>query len=263
VRTMQTPLGDVLGPRGRRRVLIATVISSLLLAVFVAIALRRLASAGQLDADKWRPFTQWPIVKFLLLGLLATLKVAAVSMVMAMVAGALLALGRLARSGPVRWLAGGWVEGFRAVPLLLLIYFSARGLPRLDVHLSAFWLLVFALVLYNSAVLGEIFRAGILSLDRGQSEAAFALGLGYWQAMRLVVVPQAVRRMVPAIVSQLVTLLKDTSLGLVIPYEELLRRGQLVGEVPGRPVLQSFFVVALVYIAVNLVLSRIARNVES
>lgn len=261
-KALQTPLGDVLGPRGRRRVAIATVVSTVVVAALLGLALQRLGEKGQLDAEKWKPFTQWPIVKFLLLGLLATLKVAAVSMVLAMAVGSILALGRLARNAPVRWLAGAWVEGFRAVPLLLLIYFSARGLPRLDVHFSPFWLLVLALVLYNSAVLGEIFRAGILSLDRGQSEAASALGLRYWQSMRLVIVPQAARRMTPAIVSQLVTLLKDTSLGIVIPYEELLRRGQLVGDQPGKPILQSFFVVALVYIAVNLVLSRIARRLE-
>jgi glutamate transport system permease protein len=116
-------------------------------------------------------------------------------------------------------------------------------------------------VLYNSAVLAEIFRAGILSLDRGQTEAAEAIGLGYWQTMGLVLIPQAVRRMVPAIVSQLVTLLKDTSLGFVVPYEELLRRGNILGQF-SRNVLQSLFVVALIYLVVNLILSRIARRLE-
>ena len=110
-------------------------------------------------------------------------------------------------------------------------------------------------------MLGEIFRAGILSLDRGQTEAAYAVGLGYWQAMRLVVVPQAVRRMIPAIVSQLVTLLKDTSLGFVITYEELLRRSRITGEFFNNP-LQATVFVALVYIAVNLTLSRVARRLE-
>jgi glutamate transport system permease protein len=200
-------------------------------------------------------------LRFLLLGLVATLRVAAVSMVLATVVGALMALGRLARSRPIRWLAGVYVEVFRAVPLLLLIYFSARALPRSGVDLDAFWYLVFGLVAYNGAVLGEIFRAGILSLDPGQTEAAYSVGLSYWQTMSSVVVPQAVRRMVPAIVSQLVTLLKDTSLGFVLPYEELLRRGQITGEF-GKNFLQVIMVVALAYIAVNATLSQVARHLE-
>jgi glutamate transport system permease protein len=202
------------------------------------------------------------VLKFLGGGLLTTLRLAAVSMVLAMFFGSLLALGRLARNVPTRWLVGGWVEVFRAVPLLLMIYFSARGLPRLDIDLPAFWYVVVGLVLYNSAVLAEIFRAGILSLDRGQTEAASALGMTYWQTMLIVVIPQAFRRMVPAIVSQLITLLKDTSLAFIVAFEEFLRRASFVGEVPGKPVLQSLFLAALVYIAINFTLSRIARRLE-
>jgi glutamate transport system permease protein len=255
-------LGDALGPRGRRRAFVASVASGLVLVFVLIVIVQRLADKGQLAEAKWRPLTQFAILKFLFLGLVATLKVAAVSMSLAVVAGAMLALGRLARNRAVRWVSGAWVEVFRAIPLLLLIYFSARGMPRLGVDLPVFWYLVLGLVLYNSAVLGEIFRAGILSLDKGQSEAAFALGLSYWQTMFLVVIPQAVRRMVPAIVSQLVTLLKDTSLGFILPYEELLRRAQIVGEVPGKPVLQSLSLAAAIYIAVNFTLGRTASRLE-
>jgi glutamate transport system permease protein len=175
--------------------------------------------------------------------------------------GALLALGRLARGVVVRSLAGAWVEFFRAVPLILLILFSALALPGYGLKLSVFWYLVLALVAYNSAVLAEIFRSGILSLDLGQSEAAVARGRGYWQAMLYVVIPQAVRRMVPAIVSQLVTLLKDTSLGYVITYEELLRRSRSTGEFFHDP-LQAAAFVAVVYVVVNFTLSRVARRLE-
>ena len=256
-----TVFADVLGPRGRRRVLFGSIVALVVLAIPVTIGVRRLQHRGQLEWELWEPLTQWAIVKFLLLGLVATLRVAAVSMVLVLVVGGLMALGRLARNPPVRWLAGIYVEFFRAVPLLLLIYFSARGLPRLDVDLSAFWYLVLGLVAYNSAVLAEIFRAGILSLDRGQTEAAYAIGLSYWQAMLFVVIPQAVRRMVPAIVSQLVTLLKDTSFGFVLPFEELLRRGEITGEF-GRNPLQVFVFVALVYVVVNGSLSQVARRLE-
>jgi glutamate transport system permease protein len=257
-----SPLGDALGPRGRRLALVFSVAAAVVIAAALFVAYRRLDASGQLAKEKWEPFTQWPVLRFILLGLWTTVQLAAVSMVLAMAFGAVLALGRLALKRPVRWLAGGWVEVFRALPLLLLIYFSARGLPRLDVDMPAFWYVVFGLVLYNSAVLAEIFRAGILSLDRGQSEAAYALGLTYWQAMRIVIIPQALRRMIPAIVSQLVTLLKDTSLAFIVAYEELLRRSFIVGEVPGKPLLQSLFVAAVIYISINFTLSRIARRLE-
>ncbi len=255
-------LGDALGPRGRRKVLVASVVSVAVLLAFVAVAIRRLADNGQLAAEKWEPLTQYAILRFLFIGLLTTMKAAAVSMVLAMIAGGLLALGRLARNGPIRWITGAWVEIFRAVPLLLLIYFSARGLPRLGVSFPIFWYLVLGLVLYNSAVLAEIFRAGILSLDKGQTEASLALGMSYWQSMLVVIIPQALRRMVPLIVSQLVTLLKDTSLGFVIPVEELLRRSQILGEFTGKPLLQSLALAALIYIAINFALSRLAGRLE-
>ena len=102
---------------------------------------------------------------------------------------------RLSRSRPVRWLSVVWVEFFRGVPLLLLIFFTFFGLPKYGVDMTPFRALVLALTLYNGAILGEIFRAGILSLDRGQTDAAYALGLDYWQSMFSVIIPQAARRM--------------------------------------------------------------------
>jgi glutamate transport system permease protein len=255
-------LGDDLGPRGRRRVTIATVISLIALGLLVLGAVARLRSKGQLDAARWEPLADPAVMKFLAAGLLNTLKAALTAMALALAIGLLMALGRLARSPIIRNLAGIYVEFFRAVPLLLLILFAGLGLPRYGIDWGPFWFLVAALVAYNSAVLAEIFRAGILSLDRGQGEAANAIGLSYWQSMGLVLVPQAVRRMVPSIVAQLVTLLKDTSLGFVITYEELLRRSRSTGEFFGNP-LQTLVVVACMYLAVNFLLGRLAAWLES
>ncbi|HEV2809133.1 MAG TPA: amino acid ABC transporter permease, partial [Acidimicrobiales bacterium] len=223
--------------------------------------LRRFAARGQLDAELWSILAEPGVVRFLLGGLANTLKAAAGGMVGAVVIGAVMALGRLSRHRPVRWLAGLYVEFFRGFPLLLLILFSAFGLPRLGIRLPLFWYLVLGLAVYNSAVLAEIFRAGILSLDRGQSEAARAIGLTDGQAMRLVVFPQALRRMAPAIVGQLVVLLKDTSLGYFVQYEELLRRAQITGNFDAN-LLQALLVAAAIYIGVNLALSRVARRLE-
>jgi glutamate transport system permease protein len=254
-------LGDQLGPRGRRRVVLATVLGGVLVLGALGVAVQRLESRGQLDWERWEPFTQWSVVRFLLLGLVNTVKSAALAMVLALLLGAGLALLRLSRTAPLRWLSAVFVEFFRGVPLILLILFMFVGLRRQDIDISPFRALVLALTIYNGAVLGEVFRAGIRSLDRGQTEAAYAIGLSYWQAMLLVVIPQAARRMVPAIVSQMVTLLKDTSLGYVITYDELLRRGRSTGQFFRNP-LQGFVIVAVLYIVVNFVLSRLAVWLE-
>lgn len=254
-------LADELGPRGRRRVWIATAVSVLVLLALAVVAVRRLESRGQLESRLWEPFTEWSTWRFLWGGLLNTLRAAAASMGLALVLGGVLALMRLSRTAPVRWFAAAFIEFFRGVPLILLIFFSFTGLRSYDIDMSPFRALVLALTLYNGAVLGEVFRAGIRSLHRGQSEAAMAIGLGYWQAMLLVVIPQAVRRMVPAIVSQLVTLLKDSSLGFIVTYEELTRRTRSLGEYH-RNFLQATLVSALIYIVVNLLLGRLARWLE-
>jgi glutamate transport system permease protein len=256
-------LGEELGPGGRRRVLLVTVAATLVLIGAVWVAIQRFASHDQLEAERWTWLWQVPgAIEFLLRGLGNTVRVAVVSMVLAIALGAALSLTRLSLTRPVRWVSGTWTEVFRAVPLLLLIYFVARLLGRYGINIDVFWVLVLGLVLYNGAVLGEIFRAGILSLPRGQTEAAWSVGLTYWQSMRLVILPQAVRRMIPALVSQLVTLLKDTSLGFVLPYEELLRRGQLAAENTGFS-LQAYIYIALAYVAVNFSLSRLARTLET
>jgi glutamate transport system permease protein len=234
------------------------------LAVVAWVVFSRLRSKGQLTGRKWRFVTDPKVMRFLLDGLAVTLKVAAVAMVLAMAVGALLALGRLAPQRPARIVAGTVTEFFRALPLLLLILFVARSFPKWGLPLSAFWYLVIALVAYNGSILAEVFRAGILSLERGQSEAAQALGMGWWQTMGLVVVPQAGRRMIPAIVNQLVTLFKDSSLGYIISLEELLRRSQLVGASfkLNSPLLQATVVVAIMYMVVNFSLSRVAQRLE-
>ncbi len=254
-------LGDALGPRGRRTTRIATAISAVAILAFIVVALTRLADKGQLDQAKWEPFTTWPIQKFFLEGMRTTIEVSLVSMTGAMILGTFLALARLARTAPVRWITTLIVEFFRGVPLVLLIFFCALGLPTYGLDLSVFWYVAIGLIIYNGAVLGEIFRAGILSLDRGQTEAAYSLGMGYWQAMMLVVIPQAARRMIPAIVSQLVTLLKDSSLGAAVAFEEALRRARINGEFYGN-MLQSLVVVAVMYIVVCFALSMLARRLE-
>ena len=260
-----TVLYDVLGPKGRRNVRIGTALGTLVVAAIVAGALVQLSRNGQLEADRWAVLIdpESGVPQRLWEALVNTLRAAAVAMAFSMVLGAFLAAGRLSDHAWVRMPVSVVVQFFRGIPLLLLILFAFLGLPKLGINVNLFWTLVIGLTAYNMAVLAEIFRAGILSIDRGQSEAGYARGLRKIQVMRLLLVPQAVRRIRPAIVSQLVTLLKDTSLGFVIGYFELLRQGKALVDFYGNQFgLQIYFAVALMYIAVNLALSMLARYLD-
>lgn len=253
-------LYDAAGPRGRRRIVAGSVVGVLLVASILGVAAARMAANGGFEAELWRVLTRGDLQRLLARGLAATLRAALLAMALSMAVGALLAVGRLSRR---RWLArpvGAWVELFRGLPLLLLILFVFLGLPALGVTVSTFWALVVGLTLYNSAVIGEIFRAGILSLPKGQTEAAYAIGLRRGQTLRTILLPQAIRRMLPALVSQLVTLLKDTSLGFVIGYAELLRSGRTAVEfLGGKYSIPIYTAMAVLYVAVNGSLSFLAR----
>jgi glutamate transport system permease protein len=239
----------------------ASVLSVIAIGYVIYVVLRRFADAGQLERELWEPLTQIEVMKFFGRGLLTTLKLASVSLVLACLFGMILALGRLSPLLAVRTVSRAFVEFFRGFPLILLILFTFFTLPALRIDISRFASVCVALVLYNSAVLGEIFRAGILSLDSGQTEAAEAIGLRRGQAMRLVILPQSIRRMTPTLVSQFVTLLKDTTLAFVVAYEELLSTGRFAGEFYKNR-LQSYIVVAVMFLVVNFILSRIARHLE-
>ena len=280
---MTTPvLYDVPGPRARRRVLISSVVGGLLLLVLLGLVLRRLDANGQLEPELYEPFFTLPLLyERLHDGLLNTLKAAVYALGLASLLGVLLAFGRLSSRWLVRVPATAVIEFFRGVPLLLLIFgiFLAYPLVVSDLQgavdavlpfsvslppkIEALWALVIALMLYNGAVIAEIVRAGIQAIPKGQAEAASALGLRRGQVLRLVLLPQAVRIMLPALISQLVVLLKDTSLGFVIGFEELLRTSNQLVQAPelNNP-LQLYLFIALIYIVINSLLSLLARYVE-
>jgi len=256
-------LYDVQGPQARRRVLVGSLVGLVVLVALLAVVVQRLAANGQFDAELYRPFVDEPaLYERLREGLQGTLTAAAYALVLASVLGVLLAFGRLSRSAVVRVPSVAVIELFRALPLLLVILGLFLAWPIvLGSRLDPLYALVIGLTLYNGAVIAEIVRAGISSLPRGQSEAAMSIGLSRGQTLRTVLLPQAVRIMLPALISQLVVLLKDTSLGFVIGYLELLRSAQQVVQVLDNP-LQLFSFVALVYIVVNLSLSWLATVVE-
>jgi glutamate transport system permease protein len=259
----ETVLYDVQGPQARRRVLIGSLVGVVLLAALLVVVVQRLAANGQFDSELYSPFWDQPaLYERLWEGLKGTLTAAAYALVLASVLGVLLAFGRLSRSPVVRMPSVAVIELFRALPLLLVILGLFLAWPIVvGSRLDPLYALVIGLTLYNGAVIAEIVRAGIVSLPKGQSEAAMSIGLSRGQTLRMVLLPQAVRIMLPALISQLVVLLKDTSLGFVISYLELLRSAQQVVQVLDNP-LQLFTFVALVYIAINLSLSHLATVVE-
>jgi glutamate transport system permease protein len=251
-------LYDVPGPKAKRRSAVGSAIgSAVVVAIAVAVVLR-LQSQGQFEASKWEPFQDGDILEALGRGALATLRAAGLAIALALVLGSVLAVGRLAGQRSVRLFATWFIELFRALPLVLLILFFFF---RFGDTLGRYGALVAALALYNGAVLAEVFRAGILAVPRGQSEAAAALGLSRAQTMLLILAPQAVRTMLPAIVAQCVVALKDTALGFIIAYPELLRTGQLIYN-GFFNIIPTAIVVAAIYVAMNLLLSRLAIWLE-
>ncbi|WKX73199.1 amino acid ABC transporter permease [Streptomyces sp. XD-27] len=251
-----TALYDIPGPRTRRRHLAYGLASTAAIIGLVAWIVYRLVDTDQFEAVKWRPFQYEGIQELLLEGLGNTLKAFAIAAGLALALGAVLATGRLSDFRVVRWVSTLVVEFFRAMPVLVMIFFvfvalEVKPLPAL----------VAGLTLYNGSVLAEVFRAGVNSVERGQREAAYSLGMRKTQVMTYILVPQGVRAMLPAVISQLVVTLKDTSLGFLITYEEFLHAGKLIAsnldyDLPFIPVV---LVISPIYIGMCMLLSWFAN----
>jgi glutamate transport system permease protein len=258
-------LFDAPGPKARRRYLIIAVVGSVSLLALLVLLVRALAAKGQFTAAKWSPFIDpetW--TAYLLPGLRATLVAALFAIILAMISGILLGMGRLSQLKPVRVACGIFVEFFRAVPVLMMMLFayyvflfgiqiSGDALPLLGV--------IAGLTFYNSSVIAELIRAGVGSLPTGQREAGLAIGLTPFATLRLVLLPQAITLMLPSIVSQLVVILKDSALGFLILYPELVRSGQTLASLKGN-LIPTFIVVAAIFVIINYLLTRLARYLE-
>jgi glutamate transport system permease protein len=256
---MTAVLFDVPGPRARARYRLTAVAGGLIVVAILAFVLLRFAESGLFDAEQWDWITYELIQLSLLSGLLATLQAFAVGAVLALTFGALFATARLSDHAWIRTPAAAIVEFFRAIPLLILMFLLYYGMG-----INAFWAVVLGLMLYNGSVLAEVFRAGILAVPRGQSEAAYALGMRKTQVMTAVLLPQALTAMLPTIISQLVVLLKDTALGFIIQYQELLYVGRQIGSQLqlDAPIIPVAIVIAIIYITMCVLLSLVATRAE-
>jgi glutamate transport system permease protein len=255
-------LFDAPGPRTVARHRAYTLASIVALAALVAFAIWKLYDRGQLEYSLWEPFVTPKYVQYILVdGLLETLKMAFFSIILATVIGLVLGIAKLSDRGWIRWPAWFVVEFFRAAPVLLLMVFAFYLLSIGNGPLSPFWCVVIALTLYNGSVLAEVFRAGINAVPKGQSEAAYAIGMRKSQVMGSVLLPQGVKIMLPSIISQMVVALKDTSLGYYILAPGLTAVGKPIYLEFGNQVPTAIVITAL-YVTVNLILTWIATRVQ-
>jgi len=261
---MTSVLYDVPGPRAILRNRILGVVTVVVVLALVGFVMYRFWVTGQFTAEKWYAFTFTRIWEQFGLATLRTLAAFGVAAVGALVLGFVLAIGRLSDHAWVRTPVMGVTEVFRAIPVLVLMILLYYGLPVIGIKMTSYWAVVIALVVYNGAVLAEVVRAGVESLPRGQREAGFAIGLRKSGVMRLILLPQAIRAMMPVIIAQLVVTLKDTALGFIITYPELLYFAKLLGSnAPlGSPLIPAALVAGTIYVALCLALSYAAYVVE-
>ncbi|MFI5485190.1 amino acid ABC transporter permease [Micromonospora echinaurantiaca] len=288
--SQQTVLYDVPGPRQRRITLVSSLVATVVLLVGAYfLVYRPLDEKGQFSMELWGPLLDPGNENFSLvwerigIGFKNTLIAAALAIISSLIVGTLLAMLRiqlksLARrrftglATPVSYLLRGLslllsavtrvcVEVFRGLPVVITIFFVARGFPEFGVTFDTLWYLVIGLTIYNSVVIAEILRSGMEGLPGGQAEAAAAIGLAPWQTTRMILLPQAFRIMLPALISQLVVVLKDTSLGFIISYEETLNIGKQIIGALDNPI-QVYIVIGLIFIVVNYSLSKLAQYVQ-
>ncbi|MEC5192636.1 MULTISPECIES: amino acid ABC transporter permease [unclassified Arthrobacter] len=255
---MSSVLYDVPGPKARRVSLIGSIVGAVAIAGLLWWAITVLAQQGIFEAERWAVFQIPDVWSLIGNGILATLSAAAVAAVIAFPLGLVLCLMRISDVAWIRIPTRIVLEFLRGMPVVLMMFFVLLVFAT-----GSFTAVVAGLVLYNSAIFAEIIRAGIQSLPKGQREAGLAIGLTSFASRRSIELPQAIRRMLPSLVAQLVVLLKDTSLGYIVSYEELLRKVQIMADFLGPAYLfPVFFVAAAIYIAINFSVSRLAIWIE-
>ena len=260
---MSRPLEDLLfgapSPQARAVQRAMSGVAAAVLLVLAAGIGFQFHTAGQLDARFWNFFAWWTTWSFLGEGLLGTMASAAMAAVIALALGLVLMLGRVARLRPVRWPSVAAIEFLRGTPTLLLIYVCFLVLPQLGVKLSTYWMLTLPVALSAAAVVAEVYRAGVLAVPRGQTDAARSLGLTEAQVFFSIVFPQALRYIVPALVAQLVIVVKDTTFGYVVTYGELMQNAKVL-IANYHALVPVYLVVAVLYCLVNYAISKASER---
>lgn len=259
--TMRDALYEAPGPKTHRKMVIGTVISLVAVVVFFASIIQRFYVTGQLAPRYWSFFTKWTTWRFLLQGFEGTIKVSLAAGAIALVLGLLLMLGRTSRFKALSAVCRVCTEFFRGVPSLLLIYFFFLVVPQYGIKMPSFWMLTLPVALTASGVLAEVFRAGVNAVPKGQVEAAMAIGLSPWQVKRHIVLPQAIKFVIPSLISQLVVVVKDTTAAYVVSYPDLMQNARVL--ITRYDALVSmYFVIAIIYILICYAINKAAVYVS-
>ena len=248
--SIRDALYEAPGPKTRRRIVIGTIIASLLVLALVAMAVMQFYKTGQLDEKYWSFFLKPSTWLYLGEGFLGTIKVAVVAGAISLVLGLVLMLGRTSGIRPLAAVSRIIIDFFRGVPSLLLIYFFFLVIPTYGIRMPAFWMITLPVALAASGVLAEVFRAGVNAVPKGQTEAALSIGLTPHQTMFKIVLPQALRIVVPSLISQLVVVVKDTTVAYVVSYPDLMQNARVL-ITNNDALVSTYFVVAIIYILVN------------
>lgn len=248
------------GPRTRRRMIVGTAISALLVAIGIALIVRQFYITGQLAPRYWTFLAQPTTWRYLLQGFRGTVSVALVAGALALVLGLVLMLGRTSGIKPLSAVCRAVTDFFRGVPSLLLIYFFFLVVPQYGIKLSAFWMITLPVALAASGVLAEVLRAGVNAVPRGQVEAALSLGMRPARIMFKIVLPQAIRYVIPSLISQLVVVVKDTTVAYVVSYPDLMQNARVL--ITNYDALVSmYFTVAIIYILLNFAINKLSALV--
>ena len=250
-RAASSVLFDEPGPIAQRRTRIFNIAALVVFAIFAVYVLIVMGEKGQLEAEKWTDlFTARAWTSYYLPGLVSTLSAAAISVVTSIAFGLVFGVARLSQYRVIRWIGTVVVEFFRAVPVLIMMIFfwlflgKYSGLPPAQLPFIA---VVVGLTLYNGSVIAELLRSGVKQLPRGQGEAGLAIGLTPSQTLIQILIPQAFTAMMPSMLSQFVVILKDTALGYIISYPELLASARRIGSGDGN-VLQTLLLAAALFV---------------
>ena len=253
--SMRDALYEQPGPKMRRRIRIGTAIALVLVAIFVLGIIRQFYVTGQLDAKYWAFFLQPTTWTYLANGFWGTVKVSVVAGAISLALGLVFMLGRTSSFAWLRGLSRAFIDFFRGVPSLLLIYFFFLVIPQYGIKMSSFWMITLPVALSASGVLAEVFRAGVNAVPKGQSEAATSIGMSKMQTMFKIVLPQAIRFVIPTLISQLVIVVKDTTLAYVVSYPDMLQNARVL--ITNYDALVStYFVVAIIYILLNYLINQ-------
>lgn len=254
---MRDALYEEPGPKTRRKMLVGTAISLAALAALVAWVVYRFWVTGQLAPKYWELFSWRTTWRYLFAGLEGTFAVALTAAVLSIVLGMLLMLGRTSHLRVLSVVCAVLTNVLRGIPSLLFIYFFFFAMPNLGIKMPAFWMLCIPVTLAASGVLAEVFRAGVNAVPRGQTEAGLSIGLSRWKVKTKIVLPQAVRLVIPSLISQLVVVVKDTALAYVVSYPDLMQNAQVL-RTNYDALVSTFLVVALIYIVINYLINKAA-----